>query len=90
MAQNTFHVAISVKDLPTAIEQYTKMLGIEPEGGKQVIVVQHQIPQAVELVEVIGLCRTRMRGRVDPVVRRQIIEKAVPFLAKRTVQEYYR
>jgi len=34
MAQNTFHVAISVKDLPTAIEQYTKMLGIEPAKVK--------------------------------------------------------
>jgi extradiol dioxygenase family protein len=27
MAHNTFHVAISVKDLPGAIAQYTKMLG---------------------------------------------------------------
>jgi hypothetical protein len=34
MAQNTFHVAISVKDLPTAIVQYTKMLGIEPAKVK--------------------------------------------------------
>ena len=34
MAQNTFHVAISVKDLPTAIAQYTKMLGIEPAKVK--------------------------------------------------------
>jgi catechol 2,3-dioxygenase-like lactoylglutathione lyase family enzyme len=31
---NTFHVAISVKDLPTAIAQYTKMLGIEPAKVK--------------------------------------------------------
>ncbi len=30
MAQNTFHVALSVKDLPTAIEHYKKILGIEP------------------------------------------------------------
>jgi len=34
MAQNTFHVAISVKDLPTAIAQYTKMLGTEPAKVK--------------------------------------------------------
>ena len=34
MAQNTFHVAISVKDLPTAIDQYTKMLGIAPAKVK--------------------------------------------------------
>jgi catechol 2,3-dioxygenase-like lactoylglutathione lyase family enzyme len=34
MAQNTFHVAISVKDLPTAIEQYRKILGIEPAKVK--------------------------------------------------------
>src|SRR5215831_10882851 len=30
MPHNTFHVALSVKDLPTAIEQYRKILGIEP------------------------------------------------------------
>ena len=30
MAQNTFHVALSVKDLPVAIEHYKKILGIEP------------------------------------------------------------
>ena len=30
MAQNTFHVALSVQDLPTAIEHYKKILGIEP------------------------------------------------------------
>lgn len=30
MAQNTFHVAISVKDLPTAIARYRQILGIEP------------------------------------------------------------
>lgn len=30
MAHNTFHVALSVKDLPTAIEHYKKILGIEP------------------------------------------------------------
>lgn len=27
---NTFHVALTVKDLPTAIEHYKKILGIEP------------------------------------------------------------
>jgi catechol 2,3-dioxygenase-like lactoylglutathione lyase family enzyme len=31
---NTFHVAISVKDLSTAIAQYTKMLGIAPAKVK--------------------------------------------------------
>lgn len=30
MAHNTFHVALTVKDLPTAIEHYKKILGIEP------------------------------------------------------------
>jgi catechol 2,3-dioxygenase-like lactoylglutathione lyase family enzyme len=34
MAQNTFHVAISVKDLPSAIEQYKKILGMEPAKVK--------------------------------------------------------
>jgi catechol 2,3-dioxygenase-like lactoylglutathione lyase family enzyme len=34
MAHNTFHVAINVKDLPTAIEQYRKILGIEPAKVK--------------------------------------------------------
>src|SRR5258705_10025556 len=30
MSRNTFHVSIHVKDIPTAVEQYKKMLGIEP------------------------------------------------------------
>jgi catechol 2,3-dioxygenase-like lactoylglutathione lyase family enzyme len=30
MPQNTFHVALTVKDLPAAIEHYKKILGIEP------------------------------------------------------------
>src|SRR5262250_3014589 len=30
MSHNTFHVALSVKDLPAAIEQYRKILGMEP------------------------------------------------------------
>jgi len=34
MAHNTFHVAINVKDLPAAIEQYRKILGIEPAKVK--------------------------------------------------------
>jgi catechol 2,3-dioxygenase-like lactoylglutathione lyase family enzyme len=34
MSRNTFHVAISVKDLPSAIEQYKKILGIEPAKVK--------------------------------------------------------
>src|SRR3989442_4847295 len=34
MAQNTFHVAVSVKDLPTAIEHYKKIFGIEPAKVK--------------------------------------------------------
>jgi len=34
MAQNTFHVALTVKDLPTAIEQYKKILGREPAKVK--------------------------------------------------------
>jgi catechol 2,3-dioxygenase-like lactoylglutathione lyase family enzyme len=34
MSHNTFHVALSVKDLPTAIEQYRKILGIEPAKVK--------------------------------------------------------
>jgi len=34
MAHNTFHVALSVKDLPSAIEQYRKILGIEPAKVK--------------------------------------------------------
>jgi len=34
MAQNTFHVAISVNDIPTAIDQYRKILGMEPAKVK--------------------------------------------------------
>ena len=34
MAQNTFHVALTVKDLPMAIEHYKKILGIEPAKVK--------------------------------------------------------
>jgi catechol 2,3-dioxygenase-like lactoylglutathione lyase family enzyme len=34
MAQNTFHVALTVKDLPIAIEHYKKILGIEPAKVK--------------------------------------------------------
>ena len=34
MSRNTFHVALSVKDLPTAIEQYRKILGMEPAKVK--------------------------------------------------------
>ena len=34
MAQNTFHVAVSVTDLPTAIEHYKKIFGIEPAKVK--------------------------------------------------------
>jgi catechol 2,3-dioxygenase-like lactoylglutathione lyase family enzyme len=34
MSQNTFHVALSVKDLPTAVEYYKKILGIEPAKVK--------------------------------------------------------
>ena len=34
MAQNTFHVALTVKDLPTAIEHYKKILVIEPAKVK--------------------------------------------------------
>ena len=30
MSQNTFHVALYVEDIPTAVEQYRKQLGIEP------------------------------------------------------------
>jgi len=30
MAQNTFHVALYVKDLDAAIARYTKVLGLEP------------------------------------------------------------
>jgi catechol 2,3-dioxygenase-like lactoylglutathione lyase family enzyme len=30
MAQNTFHVALYVEDIPSAVEQYRKILGIEP------------------------------------------------------------
>ncbi len=34
MSHNTFHVALSVKDLPSAIAQYRKILGIEPAKVK--------------------------------------------------------
>ena len=34
MAQNTFDVAVTVKDLPTAIEHYKKIFGVEPAKVK--------------------------------------------------------
>lgn len=34
MSKNTFHVAVYVKDIPTAVEQYKKLLGIEPAKVK--------------------------------------------------------
>jgi catechol 2,3-dioxygenase-like lactoylglutathione lyase family enzyme len=34
MSHNTFHVALSVTDLPTAIDQYRKILGVEPAKVK--------------------------------------------------------
>ena len=34
MSHNTFHVSIHVKDIPTAVEQYKKMLGLEPAKVK--------------------------------------------------------
>jgi catechol 2,3-dioxygenase-like lactoylglutathione lyase family enzyme len=34
MSHNTFHVALTVKDLPAAIEHYKKILGIEPAKVK--------------------------------------------------------
>jgi len=34
MSHNTFHVALSVTDLPTAIAQYRKILGMEPAKVK--------------------------------------------------------
>lgn len=35
MSQNTFHVGIYVKDLPAAVEQYKKILGLEPAKVKE-------------------------------------------------------
>ena len=34
MSHNTFHVSIYVKDIPTAVEHYTKILGLEPAKVK--------------------------------------------------------
>jgi catechol 2,3-dioxygenase-like lactoylglutathione lyase family enzyme len=34
MAQNTFHVALYVSDIPTAVERYKKLLGVEPAKVK--------------------------------------------------------
>ena len=34
MSRNTFHISMHVKDIPTAVEQYKKMLGIEPAKVK--------------------------------------------------------
>jgi catechol 2,3-dioxygenase-like lactoylglutathione lyase family enzyme len=34
MSHNTFHVSIRVKDIPTAVEQYKKILGLEPAKVK--------------------------------------------------------
>lgn len=34
MSHNTFHVSIYVKDIPTAVEQYKKILGLEPAKVK--------------------------------------------------------
>ena len=34
MSHNMFHVSIYVKDIPTAVAQYQKMLGVEPAKVK--------------------------------------------------------
>ena len=34
MSRNTFHISMYVKDIPTAVEQYKKMLGVEPAKVK--------------------------------------------------------
>ena len=35
MAKNTFHVAIYVKDVPAAVEQYKQILGLDPAKVKE-------------------------------------------------------
>lgn len=35
MARNTFHVSIYVRDIRAAVEQYTKILGVEPAKVKE-------------------------------------------------------
>src|SRR5918996_1180254 len=35
MSKNTFHVAIYVKDIPAAVEQYKKILGLDPAKVKE-------------------------------------------------------
>ncbi len=34
MSHNTFHISMYVKDIPTAVEQYKKLLGVEPAKVK--------------------------------------------------------
>jgi catechol 2,3-dioxygenase-like lactoylglutathione lyase family enzyme len=34
MSQNTFHISMYVKDIPTAVEHYKKILGLEPAKVK--------------------------------------------------------
>src|SRR5258706_15500966 len=38
------------------------------------------------MLEVVGLLRARMRGRIDASMSREVVEEAIPFLPERTVQ----
>ena len=62
---------------------------LKPESVKQIVVVQKQIGNPIELLEVLGLFRARMRRRIDAAICGEIVEEAVPFLAEGTVQIDY-
>ncbi len=63
---------------------------LQPEAIEQIVVVEDQVRQAIQLLEVVGFLGAGVRGRVDPSMRREVVEEAVPFLAERTVEIYDR
>src|SRR5262249_43433387 len=60
--------------------------------GEELVVAQDEIPQTVEVVDVVGGLRRRsgVLGRQDGEALRQLVEKWVPREAPWTVEKYER
>src|SRR5205823_9892052 len=58
----------------------------ETQRVEQVVVVQHEVEDAVEALKILGLLRPRMSGREDAVLRGEIVEEADPLLAEGAVE----
>ena len=62
---------------------------VEPERFQQLVVAEDEVPDAVEVVDVLGRLRRRARmlGSVDGEVARQLVEERIPLEAPRAVKE---